>query len=141
SNPIARIATTTSRTWTDNGANGGIAGDFVPQCNLQLVDANGECGRMNSPTFGTATRTTAAIDPAILNGWNVRPGDWQIGASVQRQLIPPISMGVGSSHGWLTPYPVTDNQTRGPTVFPAFSLGAPSAPRLRGGGGYNVSGL
>ena len=141
SNPISRIATTTSRTWTDNGANGGIAGDFVPQCNLQLLDANGECGRMNSPTFGTATRTTAAIDPAILNGWNIRPGDWQIGASVQQELLPRISMEVGYFHRWLTHYTVTDNQNLGPTDFTAFTLAAPSDPRLPGGGGYNVSGL
>src|SRR5688572_15567091 len=37
SNPIARIATTTSRTWTDNGTGGPGTpgfGDFIPQCNL-----------------------------------------------------------------------------------------------------------
>ncbi|HKE83068.1 MAG TPA: carboxypeptidase regulatory-like domain-containing protein [Vicinamibacterales bacterium] len=141
SNPIARIATTTSRTWTDNGANGGIAGDFTPQCDLQLVDANGECGRMNSPTFGTATRTTAAIDPAILNGWNIRPGDWQIGASVQQELMPRISMEVGYFHRWLTHYTVTDNQNLGPNDFTAFTLAAPSDSRLPNGGNYPISGL
>jgi len=142
SNPIARIATTTSRTWNDVAAvPGGIPGDFVPQCNLSIVDANGECGRMNSPTFGTATRTTAAIDPAILNGWNIRPGDWQIGASLQQELLPRISAEIGYFHRWLTHYTVTDNTNLGPNDFTAFTLNAPSDPRLPGGGNYAVSGL
>jgi len=142
SNPIARIATQTSRTWNDvTPVPGGIPNDFVPQCNLVLVDANGECGRMNSPTFGTATRTTAAIDPAILNGWNIRPGDWQIGASLQQELLPRISAEIGYFHRWLTHYTVTDNQNLGPNDFTGYTLSAPSDSRLPGGGGYPIPGL
>ncbi len=142
SNPIARIATTTNRTWDDvTAVPGGIPGDFTPQCNLLLVDANGECGRMASPTFGTATRTTAAIDPAILNGWNVRPGDWQIGTSVQQQLFPRVSMEAGYFHRWLTHFTTTDNTALSAADFTAFTLTAPSDPRLPNGGGYQVSGL
>ena len=74
-----------------------------------MVDANGECGRMNSPTFGTEQRVTAAIDPAILNGWNMRPGDWQIGASVQQQVFSRVSMEVGYFRRWLTHFTTTDN--------------------------------
>jgi hypothetical protein len=51
SNPIARIATTTNRTWTDNGANGGVAKDNVPQCDFTNPSANGECGAMVSPRW------------------------------------------------------------------------------------------
>jgi hypothetical protein len=142
SNPIARIATTTSRTWNDvTAVPGGIPGDFVPQCNLLLVDANGECGRMNSPTFGTNQLVTAAIDPAILNGWNVRPGDWQIGASVQQQLLPRVSVEAGYFHRWLTHYTTTDNTALSAADFTSFTLTAPSDPRLPGGGGYPISGL
>jgi hypothetical protein len=135
SNPIARIATTTTRTWTDPN------GDFVPQCNLASPVENGECGGMASPTFGTAARTTAGIDPAILNGWSVRPGDWQIGASVQQQLLPRISMEVGYFRRWLTNFTTTDNQALGPDDFTAFTLNAPADPRLPGGGNYPISGL
>jgi hypothetical protein len=142
SNPIARIATTTSRTWNDvTPVPGGIPGDFIPQCNFLMVDANGECARMNSPTFGTDFRTTAAIDPAILNGWNVRPGDWQIGASVQQELLPRISVEVGYFHRWLTHYTVTDNQNLGPADFTAFTLTAPADSRLPNGGNYSIPGL
>jgi hypothetical protein len=67
SNPIARIATTTSRSWTD------ADNDKVVDCDLRMVDAQSPattgsvdtCGRMNSPTFGTATRVTANIELPI----------------------------------------------------------------------------
>jgi hypothetical protein len=135
SNPIARIATTTTRTWTDPN------GDFVPQCDLVDRAANAECGPMNAPTFGTAARTTAAIDPAILNGWSVRPGDWQIGASVQQQLLPRMSVEIGYFRRWLTNFTTTDNEALGPADFTEFSITAPSDARLPNGGGYTVSGL
>jgi hypothetical protein len=135
SNPIQRIATTTSRTWID--ANG----DFTPQCDLANPAATGECFAMNSPTFGTAQLTTGAIDPAIMNGWSVRPGDWQIGASVQHQLLPRMSIEIGYFRRWLTNFTTTDNTAVDATDFTPFSVAAPSDPRLPDGGGYTVSGL
>ncbi len=144
SNPIARIATTTSRTWTDNGTGGPGTpgyGDFIAQCNLTMVDANGECGRMNSPTFGTEQRVTAAIDPAILNGWNMRPGDWQIGASVQQQVFSRVSMEVGYFRRWLTHFTTTDNTLVNAAHYTSYGLTAPSDSRLPNGGGYPIAGL
>jgi len=141
SNPLARIAQTTSRTWTDSGANGGIAGDRVAQCNFANPAANGECGAFNTTQFGTSQLVTAAIDPALINGWGIRPNDWQIGASVQQQLAPRISVEVGYFRRWLGNFTVTDNLLVGPTDFTQFSLTAPSDSRLPGGGGYAVNGL
>ena len=141
SNPIARIATTTSRTWVDNGANGGIANDNVPQCNFTNSAANGECGGMASPTFGTATRTTAAIDPNLINGWGIRQNDWQIGVSVQQQLVPKVSIEIGYFRRWLGNFTATDNTSLSAADFTPFTLTAPSDPRLPGGGGYAVTGL
>jgi hypothetical protein len=135
SNPIARIATTTTRTWTDPN------GDFIPQCDLLSRTADGECGPMNAPTFGTATRTTAAIDPAILNGWSVRPGDWQIGTSIQQQLMPRMSIEIGYFRRWLTNFTTTDDQALTAADFTPFSIQAPSDPRLPNGGGYTIGGL
>jgi hypothetical protein len=135
SNPIARIATTTTRTWTDP------SGDFIPQCDLLARQANGECGAMNSPTFGTEARTTAAIDPAILGGWNIRPGDWQIGTSIQQQIIPRMSVEIGYFRRWLTNFTTTDDEALTAADFTPFSLTAPSDARLPNGGGYTVDGL
>ena len=84
---------------------------------------------------------TAGIDPAILNGWNVRPGDWQIGASVQQQLLPRISVEAGYFRRWLTHFTTTDNTAVTAADYNSFSLNAPSDPRLPNGGGYPISGL
>ena len=143
SNPIARITTTGTRTWTDNGTGGAGTpgfGDFIPQCDLTVNTANGECGAA-AATFGTATRVTAGIDPAILNGWSVRPGDWQIGASIQQQLMPRMSIEVGYFHRWLTNFTTTDNAALSAADFTEFTFIAPVDPRLPNGGGYAIPGL
>ncbi len=135
SNPIARIATTTGRTWVD--ANG----DFTPQCDFTNPAANGECLGMQFPTFGTATPITAAIDPNLLNGWGIRASDWQIGASIQQQLMPRVSVEFGYFRRWLNNFTATDNTLVTAGDFTPFALNAPSDPRLPGGGGYAVTGL
>jgi hypothetical protein len=141
SNPLARIATTASRAWTDNGAGGGIAGDNVPQCNFTSNLANGECQATTATTFGTNGLTSAAIDPNLLNGWGIRPNDWQIGASVQQQLAPRVSVELGYFRRWLGNFTATDNLAVTAADFTPFSVTAPSDPRLPGGGGYAVGGL
>jgi hypothetical protein len=143
SNPITRIATTTSRNWTDTN------GNWVPDCDLlsplaQSPATTGSidaCGAMNSPTFGTATQTTANIDPKILSGWGVRSNDWQIGASVQQQVLPRVSVEVGYFRRWLNNFTVTDNLALGAADFTPYSITAPSDARLPNGGGYVVDGL
>jgi hypothetical protein len=135
SNPITRIATNTTRTWTDANQN------FIPECDLRSVLANGECAAGSANTFGTAAQTTAAIDPKILTGWSVRSNDWQIGASVQQQILPRVSVEAGYFRRWLNNFTVTDNLLVGSGDFTAFSIAAPSDPRLPGGGGYMVNGL
>jgi hypothetical protein len=143
SNPIARIATTATRTWTDAGIPGlpGTAGDFEPQCDLTNNAANGECAATTATTFGTATRTTAGLDPDLLVGWGVRPRDWQIGASIQQQLLPRVSVEVGYLRRWLQNFTATDNLAVASSDFTKFSLAAPSDSRLPNGGGYVVDNL
>src|SRR5207237_8663504 len=95
---------------------------------------------MNNATFGTKT-PTAAIDPGRLNGWGIRPNDWQIGTSVQQQVLPRVSVEVGYFRRWLQNFTATDNQALDVNDFTPFSLTAPVDSRLPGGGGYVVSGL
>jgi Carboxypeptidase regulatory-like domain len=143
SNPIARIATTAARTWLDGGIAGrpGTAGDNIPQCDFTNNAANGECAASGAQTFGTSTRTTAAIDPALLNGWGIRPNDWQFGASIQQQIMPRVSVEIGYFRRWLQNFTATDNTLVTPADFTKFSITAPSDPRLPGGGGFVVPNL
>ena len=143
SNPIGRIATTTARSWTDNNNN------FLPDCDLRSPAAQSPtttgsidtCGAMNSQTFGTTAQTTANIDPKILEGWGVRSNDWQIGVSVQQQVLPRVSIEVGYFRRWLNNFTITDNLAVGPNDFTQYSITAPAYPDLPGGGNYVVNGL
>jgi len=143
SNPLGRIATTASRSWTDTNSN------WIPDCNLRSPLAQSPattgsidtCGASSAQTFGTAALTTAAIDPAILNGWGVRSNDWQIGASVQQQVLPRVSVEVGYFRRWLNNFTITDNLAVGPNDFTQYGITAPTDPALPGGGGYRIDGL
>jgi hypothetical protein len=143
SNPIGRIATTTQRSWTDNNNN------FLPDCDLRSPAAQSPtttgsidtCGAMASQTFGTTALTTAAIDPKILEGWGVRSNDWQIGVSVQQEVLPRVSIEVGYFRRWLNNFTITDNLAVGPNDFTQYSITAPSYADLPGGGNYVVNGL
>jgi hypothetical protein len=145
SNPLARIATTTTR----NLLPGTVASlmtvpvgvDKVPACDFTNNAANGSCQAATSQTFGTSTQTTANIDPALLNGFGIRPNDWQIGASVQQQLMPRVSVEFGYFWRWLGNFTATDNTAVSAADFNAYSITAPSDPRLPGGGGYSVGNL
>ena len=77
-NPIGRLSTTVSRTWTDTNNN------KVVDCNLlsQLAQSPATTGSIDtcgvgSPNFGTDL-PAQALDPSLTTGWAL-PGDWQWG--------------------------------------------------------------
>ena len=140
-NPTSRIIQSVNRAWTD--ANG----NFRADCNLldgtaQDLRASGGdfCGAFSNRNFGTTTFTNT-IDPDILKGWGVRPSDWNLGLSIQREVLPRTSVEVGYFWRWFRGFAVTDNLAVTPAEFDSFSVVAPSDARLPGGGGYTVSGL
>ena len=148
-NPTLRMPQTTSvfgtagvmRAWTD--ANG----NFVPDCNLlnpaaQDLRADGGdlCGVISNANFGTSTLTNN-FDSGILSGWGVRPSDWNLTASIQRQVGPRSSIDVTYVRRWYHGFSVVDNLSLQPSDLTPFSIAAPADPRLPGGGGYVVSGL
>ena len=151
SNPGARISAGANRTWDDDGRNGGIAGDFIPQCDVVLSAANGECGPISNTRFGTILPTTAwALDTR--EGWHVRPYNWQASVSIDQELRDNLGVRVGFFRTWWgnggsDGYPgsgtggyVTDNLEVGPGDYDQYTVTAPLDPRLPGGGGYEVTG-
>ena len=132
--PVSRIINNTTRSWND--ANG----DFTPDCDLVIQAANGECGAMASSSFGTL-RPGKEWDTDTLTGWGKRGYHWEFTAGVQRELVPRVSMDVSYFRRWYGNFVVEDNRAVSPADFDAFSITAPSDPRLPGGGGYQVSGL
>jgi len=122
-NPSGRLTTSATRTWTDANR------DFVPNCDLLNALANGECAQISDLNFGK-DRFTSTLDPQLINGWNVRPGDWQYGLSVQQQVLPRVSIEVGYNRRWLTNFTSTDNLSQAVSDFGTFSVTAPVDSRL-----------
>jgi hypothetical protein len=148
-NPSLRMPQTTStlgtagvtRAWTD--ANG----NFVPDCDLLnpsaqdlLVTGGDLCGVLSNTSFGQNVLTNN-FDPGVLNGWGVRPSDWTLDVSIQRQILPRAALTLTYSRRWFHGFTVADNLALQPTDLTPFSVVAPVDPRLPGGGGYVVSGL
>jgi hypothetical protein len=138
-NPLNRIATSTTRSWTDGNRN------YIADCDLlnpaaQDFRAIGgdACGAYSASTFGTTTFNNT-FDPAILE--DNRPSDWGLGVSVQQEVLPRVSVEVGYYHRWWSNFQVTDNLAVGPSDFDPYSFVAPVDPRLPDGGGYLVTDL
>jgi hypothetical protein len=127
-----RFQRTTARNWNDTNRN------FAPDCDLMNSAANGECGAWLSPTFGSPLRG-ATINPEVLHGWGVRPSDWQLGVSIQREVLPRTSVEVGYNRRWFQNFLVTDNLALGESDFDAFTIAAPDHADLPGGGGFAMT--
>jgi Carboxypeptidase regulatory-like domain len=140
--PTANLVTTTNRSWTDSN------GNFIPDCDLlnpaaQNFSATGGdiCGAMANPAFGSVVAPAAIFDPDLLHGWRKRPSNWEFTAGIQHEILPRVSFDVGYFRRVNANFTVTDDRNLGPTDFDPFSITAPVDSRLRGGGGYAVSGL
>jgi hypothetical protein len=133
-NPTDNLVVSTTRSWNDTNRN------FVPDCNLIDVNANGECGAMDNRAFGGVRRGTT-YDPDLLSGWGKRQYNWEFSAGAQHELAPRVSADVGYFRRAYGNLIVTDNRTVSAADYDTFSITAPRDPRLPDGGGYTVSGL
>jgi len=133
-NPATIVATSTTRSWNDANKN------FVPDCNLLLPTANGECGALANLGFGQPI-TTNTYDPALLNSWNKRQYNKELLVGVQQQVLDRLSVEVTYLRRSFGNVLVTDNLAVAPSDFTQFSIVAPVDPRLPNGGGYTISGL
>jgi hypothetical protein len=130
-----------TRAWND--ANG----NFVPDCDLLNPNAQDRrtgggdlCGVVSNTNFGQNVLTNN-FDPAVLRGWGVRPSDWTLDVTIQRQILPFAAAMLAYSRRWFDGFTVADNLALQPSDLTPFSVVAPVDPRLPGGGGYAVSGV
>ena len=101
-NPVQRITTSTTRSWTDTNKN------YVPDCNLANVNKNGECGDMANKNLGSNSFERNA-DPDWYTGWGRRQYNWSFGASIQQEVAPRVSVSVGYIRNWWGNWSVADN--------------------------------
>ena len=119
--------------------------DFVPDCVLETLTANGECLGATDQRFGSTQLIGAQFDPDLLGGWGVRPSDWAFALSVQQEVFPRASVELAWHRRSFTMFQtggtVTDNLSVGPNDVNPYTLTAPTDARLPGGGGYTVGPL
>lgn len=133
-NPASRIAGRASRTWSD--ANG----DYIPDCDLTLTTANGECGALDNQLFGSLIPTVDSADD-VLRGWYNRPYNWQFNVALQQELGPGVALEFIYFRTWFGNQTVTDDLNLGPEDFDQYSYTVPSNDLLPGGGGNVLTGL
>jgi hypothetical protein len=131
---IVAAANSTSRTWTDTN------GSLYPQCDLSLPQANGQCGPMANPNFGT-TNINTTYDPNFLHGWGKRPYDWEIQGGIQHELMTGLSVSATYVRHWWGNLLVTKNLPVSPSDYSSYCVTAPTDPRLPGGGGNQICGF
>jgi hypothetical protein len=137
----ARFVTATTRPWTDSNGNRQVDCSILSNT-LQDNSATGGdiCGVWANPSFGNPAAATV-VNPDVLEGWGVRPWDWQFGASIQQEIAPRMSLEVGYNRRWWGNFFVVDNRAVGPGDFTEYTVTAPQQPDLPDGGGYTFTAL
>ncbi len=141
-NPLIRTSTDTTRTWNDTFYPVGDPrrGNFVPDCDLLSIDANAECGAMDNRNFGKEV-FTKSFDPELINGWGKRTYNWEMGISLQHEVMPRVGVTVGYFRRWFGNFYTADNRLTTAADYTPFSIPIPVDPRLPDGGGGTISGL
>jgi hypothetical protein len=141
-NPLIRTSLQTTRTWNDSFYPVGDPrrSNYVPDCELTSPDANAECGRMDNQNFGREA-FTKTFDPELIRGWGKRTYNWEMGVSVQQELLPRVGLTVGYVRRWFGNFYTADNRSTAAADYTPFSIPIPVDPRLPRGGGGTVNGL
>jgi hypothetical protein len=142
-NPLIRTSTDTTRTWNDTTtfpAGDPRNGNFIPDCDLINPAANGECGRMDNQNFGKEV-FTKSFDPELIRGWGKRTYNWEMGVSVQHEVLPRLGVSVGYFRRSFGNFYTANNRLTESSDYTPFEIPIPVDPRLPGGGGGTVGGL
>ena len=124
-----------NRVWDDVNFDGIVQGDPL------IVEANGELIRNDgNPAFGLPV-VTALVDSDWATGFGERAGNWEYSVSMQRELMPNMSLNVAYFYRTFVNFNVTDTLALGPDDYDTFSVTVPLDPGLPSGGGNVVSGL
>ena len=100
--PMIASVNAVNRTWNDANQ------DFVPDCNLTNLAADGECGAVDNQNFGRQNVTTRYSD-SVVRGFGNRDYIWDLATEVQQQLLGALSVTAGYYRNWVGNLSVTDN--------------------------------
>jgi hypothetical protein len=140
--PSVAIVTQSPRSWNDQlfGATDPRSGNFVPDCNLNDLKANGECGDIQNPLFGQPASAQTLADDAR-KGWGNREFNYQWNVQVQHELRPGLGVSVGYFHTQWENMLVYHNTRVTPADFSTYCVTAPTDARLGATSGQQVCGF
>ena len=134
-NPLESIIRNTNRSWDDHN------GNLIPDCDFSILhQANGECGAVVHPEFGSPT-VTRSFAPGVLSGWNNRRANWQHSVGIQHELTEGLSVEVAYFRRDNFNFLVADNLNVTQDDFTRFSIIAPTDPVLGDVSGQVLDGL
>ncbi len=133
-NPVNTAVTSTTRNWNDTN------GNFVPDCVLTSLDANGECGAVANRLFG-GSAAQATFDPDLIGGFNNRQTNWEYSTSIQHELVSRVAVDVGYFRRAWANFRVTDNTLLSPADFTTYSLTTPNDPKLGANSNATLNGF
>ncbi len=121
--PANASVNSVTRSWTDTNRN------FLPDCNLTVLNLNGECGPVSNLNFGSFVPATTP-DPGWITGWGKRPYNWQLALSADRQIGSSTRVSLGFYRTWYGNFIVLDNTLVTPGDYSSYCVTAPSDSRL-----------
>ena len=140
-NPVQSTVNQVTRTWAPP-AGVVYSGTYNPfdDCDLLTPNANTKrpgqvsCGPINNPLFGQVQTRTTNYDPAIVDGWHVRPNNWEGQISVQREIAPRVSAYAGYTRRWYGNLTATRNLNVTNADFTEYCVPVPVDSRLPNSG-------
>ena len=84
---------------------------------------------------------TKSFDPGLIHGWGKRTYNWEMGLSLQQEVLPRVGVTVGYFRRWFGNFYTANNRLTNTADYTAFSVPIPADSRLPNGGGGTVSGL
>jgi hypothetical protein len=129
--PSNRLSTSTTRTWTDANTNFRVDCNLNNLANQDLRPSGGDlCGPTLNQEFGQVGQFTQTYDPRLLEGWGIRPNDWQIGASIQQEVLPRVSVELAYNRRSYGIAPLSDDRSLANSDFDRYTVVGPTSERL-----------
>jgi hypothetical protein len=133
--PVNSSVSSTNRTWSDGNKN------YVPDCDLTNLFANGECGQVDNLNFGRNNPNAYRYDPDLLSGWRKRNFTWQAQGILQHELLPNVGLTFAYFRTWYGNFRVTANRALTPADFDSYCITAPTDSRFAVNSGSQICGL
>jgi hypothetical protein len=140
-NPEFTFVNTGTRSWTSDPSN--QLNPFL-DCNLANPAANGSCGAVTAGFANPGAVSTfycgqsgipasaGNCGQSLLNGWDVRPYNWEGQIAVQQQVAPRVSVYAGYTRRWYGNLWATDNTAIQASNVSPFCISIPTAASITG---------